>query len=203
MLNQNYCALIVLDVQVCFLKTIAKYDSERGDGEYVKKVLGDIKQLLISADGCGLPIFYTKFQNPLPAFKEVLEEEPVGELGDLVFVPRDPSQVYQNNSYNLPVDLKFKLRELSTQTGKPVLIAGFETDAFVLGACFDLWNECVPFRVSRKHVASGNFKAHEYGISLIVRQFLSLDERPLFYARNPSFLMKEGVMEMVELGEKQ
>lgn len=60
-------------------------------------------------------------------------------------------------------------RELPADT--VVYIAGWETDACVLGTCFDLFDHRVDFRVVTDCVASDNVEAHEAALTIIKRNF--------------------------------
>jgi nicotinamidase-related amidase len=50
-------------------------------------------------------------------------------------------------------------------------IAGWETDACVLGTCFDLFDRAVPFRIVEDCVASNNEECHNGALSIMKRNF--------------------------------
>ena len=170
MISKNFSCVIAIALQENLLETIANKNKDAFINN-IKK----INTLLHHADMSGLTIYYTQFVNPITAYSEVMSESVIFGSTELLFTPKNSDMLFGASNYGLSDALLSQLKELVTKTGLPVLLVGVEADAFVLGACFSLWNAEIPFKVSGKHVISESAEAQECAFPIIVRQFMALD----------------------------
>lgn len=170
MIARNFSCVVAIAFQENILETIANRNKEA----FIAKIK-KINALLHNADLSGLPIFYTRFTNPLSTYSEVMSEYLISGSTELLFTPKNPEMIYETSHYGLSSELLAQLDNTVKQTGLPALLVGVEADAFVLGACFSLWNQGIAFKVSGKHVISESAEAQECAFPIILRQFMALD----------------------------
>lgn len=168
MLSDHFSAVLICDFQEDLILNLSK-----GGVQEVPAYFKDMMALNKEANACGMRVYATHFVNPDPNFKKALGWASSGTTRLLSKVS-NVQRITQKTNYKIKDTVIASLASHAFNDDKPVLVVGMETDATVMAACFDLWEQKVDFKVSKAHVRSTNPEANQAALFMLDKQFKCL-----------------------------
>ena len=157
-MGMSDCAFIVVDMQLAFLKKQA---------QFIDKVSGLVKTWPAEHT------YWTRYKNhPGSLFERYLNWSDcmVAPCSDLIPAPWvDERNVRDHFGYGLTLEF---MNELKSFGYKEAALCGVDTDACVMAAAFNLWdNDIRPIVMADYCASSGGKNLHEAALDLMYRQF--------------------------------